>query len=269
MSDTLLTPEFSPGFITSEEAHKAAYDNGFRVELGREGGWLGYRSTTARGDVWVARDATQNIWLLALTHAGVAAELSIPRAQVGQAPADATYAFPSASALHGALDRAYKLGVSLPNAPLDVFRKQTTDLPRTTEAERLTVVRIGQDIFREALLDYWNGCCPLTGITDSALLRASHIVPWAECVSDEQRLDVHNGLLLSALWDCAFDTGLVSVADTGEVLRSARLSDAAAHALRLGSVATIPHLTPAHRQNLAHHRTRHGFTTEGTRTETH
>ena len=38
-----------------------------------------------------------------------------------------------------------------------------------------------------------------TGITDPALLRASHIVPWAEC-GDAQRLDVHNGLLLSALW---------------------------------------------------------------------
>ncbi len=39
-------------------------------------------------------------------------------------------------------------------------------------------------------------------------------VPWSEC-SDEQRLDVHNGLLLSALWDAAFDKGLVSFADDG------------------------------------------------------
>ena len=41
--------------------------------------------------------------------------------------------------------------------------------------------------------DYWGGRCPLTGITDVALLRASHIVAWAEC-DDAHRLDVHNGL---------------------------------------------------------------------------
>jgi predicted restriction endonuclease len=50
-------------------------------------------------------------------------------------------------------------------------------------------------------------------------LRASHIVPWADC-DDEQRLDIHNGLLLSALWDGAFDQGLVSFADDGAVLAS-------------------------------------------------
>jgi hypothetical protein len=80
-----------------------------------------------------------------------------------------------------ALDRVYKLGVSLPDAPLARFRAQTADLPQTTEVERLVVQRIGQDIFRAALMDYWGGRCPITGITDPALLRASHIVPWADC----------------------------------------------------------------------------------------
>jgi len=37
-------------------------------------------------------------------------------------------------------------------------------------------------------------------------LRASNIIPWAGC-DDAQRLDVHNGLLLSGLWDAAFDAG--------------------------------------------------------------
>ena len=41
------------------------------------------------------------------------------------------------------------------------------------------------------------------------------LFPYVECESDELRLDVHNGLLLSALWDCAFDAGLISFADTG------------------------------------------------------
>jgi HNH endonuclease len=54
---------------------------------------------------------------------------------------------------------------------------------------------------------YWKNTCPITGITDSALLRASHIIPWARCESDAERMDVHNGLLLSSLWDAAFDQG--------------------------------------------------------------
>ena len=82
------------------------------------------------------------------------------------------------------------------------------------------VQRIGQDIFRKALLAYWNGRCPLTGIADPELLRASHIKPWSACETDAERLDVHNGLLLSALWDAAFDKGLVTFADDGTPILS-------------------------------------------------
>src|SRR5438105_12314738 len=113
------------------------------------------------------------------------------------------------------------------------FRAATRDLPRTTEAERLVVQRVGQDVFRQALLAYCGGRCPLTGITDLQLLRASHIVPWAKCESDDKRLDVHNGLLLSALWDAAFDAGLVSFADDGTAVTTPRLTIASATALRL------------------------------------
>jgi hypothetical protein len=251
--------ETFPTFITTEEAHKAAYENGFRVELARQGGWIGYRSTTARGEVWIARDPLQNSWLLAITHPGVVSELSLSRSEITGAPGHASYAFSKLSGLYDALDRAYKLGVSLPDAPLEVFRKLTANLPRSTEAERLTVVRVGQDVFRDALLKYWNSCCPLTDITDLALLRASHIVPWADCESDDLRLDVHNGLLLSALWDCAFDSGLISFSDTGTILRSSRLSDAAALALQLDSARAISQLTDSHRRNLARHRAKHAL----------
>jgi predicted restriction endonuclease len=162
------------------------------------------------------------------------------------------------TALHGVLDRVYKLGVSLPDAPLARFRVQTTRLPQTTEAERLVVQRIGQDIFRTALMDYWSGRCPITGITDSALLRASHIVPWTEC-DDAHRLDVHNGLLLSALWDAAFDKGLLSFADDGTVLASPELTGAARAALDIEKAPRLHNLRDAHRANLAAHRVKYGF----------
>ena len=108
------------------------------------------------------------------------------------------------------------------DAPLTVFRK--ADLRVSSNYGGRTPnypFASGQNIFRDALMEYWDGCCPLTGIREPELLRASHIVPWAECESDELRLDVHNGLLLSALWDCAFDAGLISFADTGRYCASA------------------------------------------------
>jgi hypothetical protein len=32
---------------------------------------------------------------------------------------------------------------------------QSGNLPRTTEAERLVIQRVGQDVFRDALMAYW------------------------------------------------------------------------------------------------------------------
>jgi predicted restriction endonuclease len=119
------------------------------------------------------------------------------------------------------------------------------------------IQRIGQDLFRQALIEYWNGQCPITDITDPALLRASHIVPWAECESDEQRLDVHNGLLLSALWDAAFDAGLVSFADDGGVLISPELGAEAKRQLGASPRRTIEGLTSLHQSNLQWHRKRY------------
>lgn len=255
----MIEIETPPGFVVREEAHKAAYENGFRIELGTREGWLGYRSTTARGDIWIGRYAGEGPWLLSVSHAAVTAELAVPPVAGVPGPGFASYAFANISQLYQVLDRVYKLGVSLPTAPLEAFHQATANLPRTTEAERHSVQRIGQDLFRNALLEYWGGRCPMTGITDAELLRASHIVPWAECESDALRLDVHNGLLLSALWDAAFDCGLISFADDGTVLSSPNLTTQAAEALKLEVAFSLHPLTDLHRANLARHRTRHGY----------
>jgi hypothetical protein len=255
----MIAPEDPPGFVVRTEAQKAAWDNGFRLERGAEsGGWLRYGSTTARGEMWIAGVPPRGPWLLSIDHAGVAAELATLPSSPMPGPGLATFGFDTLTALHAALDRIYKLGVSLPDAPLTRFRAQTAGLPQTTEADRLVVQRIGQDIFRAALMDYWGARCPITGITDPALLRASHIVPWAEC-DDAQRLDVHNGLLLSALWDAAFDTGLVSFTHDGAVLVSPELSADARTALGIERAPRLPNLRDAHRSNLAVHRARHGL----------
>lgn len=259
---TAIAPEDPPGFVVRTEAQKAAADNGFRLPRGMENGWLRFGSTTAQGDVWIAGASPTGPWLLALDRAEVAAEVGAAATALATGPGVAMFVFDTLPPLYAALDRAYRLGVSLPDAPLVQFQAAAKNLPRATEAERLVVQRIGQDVFRQALMAYWGGRCPLTGISDPALLRASHIVPWAECTTDAERLGVHNGLLLSALWDAAFDAGLVSFADDGAVLASPSLGAAATAALSADPGSTLQGLTGRHRANLAWHRAWYGFDAE-------
>lgn len=244
--------EVPQSFIVRTECEKAAWQHGFRLNRGEAAGWASFGSTTAQGTLHLAVAGPHGPWYLALDHRGVIAELGLtPEPLPG--PGHACFAFDTLGALYAVLPRVYELSTSLPDAPLQEFVARTRDLPRSTEAERLTIQRIGQDIFRARLMDYWQGRCPLTGITEPGLLRASHIVPWAECADDAQRLDVHNGLLLSALWDAAFDRGLVSFADDGTPIFAPALGEPARTALSWR--APLP-LTDAHRQCLLWHRTR-------------
>lgn len=243
--------EIPQSFVVREECEKATWQNGFRRKLGEVEGWAGFGSTTAPGTIHLAAAGAQGPWFLALDHAGVIEELDLSTAAM-PGPGLARYAFETLGQLYGALPRIYQLAASLPDAPLREFQAKIKDLPKATEAERLVVQRVGQDIFRAGLMDYWQGRCPLTGITDPALLRASHIIAWKDCKTDTERLDVHNGLLLSALWDAAFDRGLVTFDDEGQPKFSPNLSEAARAELRWrGSVP----LTDKHRARLVWHRT--------------
>jgi hypothetical protein len=239
-------------FIVREECEKAAWQHGYRRVLGEIDGWAAFESTTAQGILWLAAASEQGPWYVAINHLGVIAELALPSANIA-GPGIERYAFPTLAALYAILPRLYQLAASLPDVPLKSFHHQTANLPKTTEAERLVVQRIGQNIFRDSLIDYWQGRCPLTGIDDSALLRASHIIPWSECETDAQRLDVHNGLLLSALWDAAFDRALVTFKDNGTPVFSKSLSNATREALKWSK--PIP-LTDQHRSHLLDHRQR-------------
>lgn len=243
----IQTPQ---SFVVSTECQKVAEQNGFRRFLGEAGGWACYGSTTAHGTIFLAAVGPQGPWFLALDHRGIIDELGLPAVEV-PGPGIARFGFDSLSLLYAAMHRVYQLAISLPDAPLQEFRLKTKNLHQNTEAERLIVQRVGQDIFRASLMDYWEGRCPLTGIRDPELLRASHIIPWRDCSTDAERLDVHNGLLLSALWDAVFDRGLVTFDDEGRPVFSHALSEAARNELRWH--APIP-ITDKHRMRLKLHR---------------
>jgi putative restriction endonuclease len=142
----------------------------------------------------------------------------------------------------------------LPDEPLKAFLDRTATLPRTTEAERLVVQRIGQEVFRDRLLDYWEGRCAITGLSVPELLRASHIKPWADCESDAERLDVFNGLLLAPHLDAAFDQGFITVTDDGEVVVAENLAYDARVLLGLDRRLRIEMLGDGHLRYLRWHR---------------
>lgn len=248
-----MTKVESPqSFVVREECAKAAWQHGYRVPLGEVEGWSGFRSTTAQGGIWLAAAGPHGPWYLALDHAGVESELGLAAVDVA-GPGIARYAFASLTQLYSVMPRVYELAASLPDAPLQEFLHRTKSLPKTTEAERLVVQRLGQNIFRERLIKYWRARCPLTGIVDKPLLRASHIKPWRDCETDAERLDVHNGLLLSALWDAVFDGGLVTFGDDGVPIFSENLSEQARARLYFDRPVA---LTAKHRVFLEWHRTK-------------
>lgn len=72
-------------------------------------------------------------------------------------------------------------------------------------------VRIGQQFFRNAVLSAYDQRCCISGLANSKLLVASHIVPWR--ADEPNRLNPHNGLALSALHDKAFDLGLITISE--------------------------------------------------------
>ncbi len=82
-------------------------------------------------------------------------------------------------------------------------------------------VRINQDFFRKMILTSYNNSCCITGIDNSELLVASHIVPWA--YDKENRVNPMNGLCLNALHDRAFDNGLISIDENYKVIVSKKV----------------------------------------------
>ncbi len=144
----------------------------------------------------------------------------------------------------------------------DILQIERT-VPDVTVRQRLVDARLGQGRFRRDLEQHWDGKCAVTGIATRAVLRASHIEPWAGSDNDV-RLDPHNGLLLVANLDCLFDQGLISFADNGALLIGEALKGDQAAALGLSSMRGLRtegnlHLTQKRRRYLASHRAAHGF----------
>jgi predicted restriction endonuclease len=99
------------------------------------------------------------------------------------------------------------------------IRKRSPQGPTETTAN--VKVRLGQEYFRDAVLNNFGGRCGVTELAVRELLIASHILPWGTHVAE--RLNVRNGLCLSRLHDAAFDRGLITFDDNLRLVLSPRL----------------------------------------------
>ncbi len=95
-----------------------------------------------------------------------------------------------------------------------------TDISATTKLQ-LVNSRRGQGVFK-ANVRLNESACRVTGVKDSAHLRASHIKPW-RFSDDKEKLHGCNGLLLAPHIDHLFDSGLISFTDDGKILVSPKL----------------------------------------------
>ncbi|WP_044891136.1 HNH endonuclease [Myxococcus hansupus] len=244
--------------LTQTRLEKAAMDNGFDRQLPQEGGWLVFASTQCSLRVWL--DAFGDaVFLSAFSQHNVSralGEYGTPMVAPMPKGAAGGRTVPDVPALHRLLRRAFQFSKALPNELLHTFEKQVAALPKTTEAERLVVQRVGQSLFRDGLLNLWEGCCAVTGLAVHSLLRASHIKPWADCESDAERLDVYNGFLLAPHLDAAFDRGFITVQDDGAIIVSAALDERARVILGLEHPLGVHGLADGHRSYLPWHRQR-------------
>lgn len=144
----------------------------------------------------------------------------------------------------------------LETTPLEEIEAATESLANLPETERSAVVksRLGQGIFRQQLVEYWQGCA-VTGAKLIQILRASHIKPW-RAATNAERLDRFNGLLLSPTLDAAFDCGLVTFDKNGKIEIAPDLSGQSAYELHISPKMRIDprRLRSEHEPYLAYHR---------------
>lgn len=98
------------------------------------------------------------------------------------------------------------LDIDLSNLPLGEERKQ--------EVKR----RINQGFFRDTVLSSYENRCCITGINNTKLLHACHIVGWSE--DNANRTNPQNGLCLNVLFHKAYDEHFLGISPDYEIFVS-------------------------------------------------
>lgn len=247
IDDGLTTMHALPALL-----YKALTDTGYDLVSSVDDDWIEARVSGSNARVCVK--ATPGGVLLAVPEPASARRIGLQpvdtapplgMADIGQVGG----ALPLYDALR-TLHALQTLPVAVLSARVEARLAAIPETERTREVRQ----RIGQDVFREALLDLWQGRCAVTGLAlPMELLRASHAKPWARA-SDTERLDPFNGLLLAVHLDAMFDTGLIGFSDDGEMLCSSRLDTATCTHFGLHGKFQLRTHAPGHTPYLRWHR---------------
>ena len=119
-----------------------------------------------------------------------------------------------------------------------------------TEKHDFLARRIGQARFRKMVLARCGDRCVVTG--SITFLTAGHLKPWSDS-TDEERMDPHNGLAFSPVYDKAFDAGYITFDDFGKIVISSLLRRDA-KVLGISGDETISTLSQQSLCYLAYHR---------------
>jgi len=153
----------------------------------------------------------------------------------------------------GAKEAAFEIVNSEEQLKID----QDTASMSAEDREAVVKVRVGQGKFRDGLINKFGDKCWMSQIEGKQLLIASHIKPWSHCDKDKcEKGDIHNGLLLSALWDAAFDKKLIAFDEDWKVMVSPNLSESAKAALGISADTKLPEQfqSPRRKEYLKYHR---------------
>jgi len=125
--------------------------------------------------------------------------------------------------------------------------------PNSTERKGLVTSRVGQGAYRKRIIHRWEYKCAVTGFDKLNILIASHIVPWSDS-TDNERLDVDNGLLLSPTYDALFDRNLISFENNGKIILSDAITFNAYKKIGVSGTEKINNLNHHNHKYLDRHR---------------
>jgi predicted restriction endonuclease len=155
-----------------------------------------------------------------------------------------------------------KLGANIPVYPevnleqyvlAEPLKRLELDTPGITERKGLVTSRVGQGAYRKRIIHRWEYKCAVTGFDKLDILVASHIVPWNES-TDQERLDVDNGILLSPTYDALFDRHLISFENNGKIILSNLIDHKAYQKIGVSGTEIIKDLSTYNQKYLDKHR---------------
>ena len=97
------------------------------------------------------------------------------------------------------------------------------NLPKGKERETIVKIRVNQSFFRSAVMTSYDNKCCVSGVGNTELLEACHIVSWAD--DSHNRTNPENGLCLNTLFHRAYDKNLMAITPDYEIIISDRFME--------------------------------------------